>query len=346
MLALHPERISKESLARSSQQLEGLELSTRLLIEEALRRGVEVEVLDRTNNFIRLSRNGHVHLARQATKTAVDSYMTFLIMENKEVSKQILRESAVRVPAGAQASSPQQALQWYANLRDTNVVVKPSTTNFGIGVSFLSAPIDAQEYQSVVEQTFQHDTTIIIEEWIPGEEYRFLVVDYTAISVCQRVPANVVGNGIATIEALVDKKNEDPRRGTGHRKPLEKLTLGPVERAELQKQDLQIHSIPEKNQQVFLRKNSNISTGGDSIDRTDDVHPSYLAVAEQAAKAVSSRITGVDIMIKDLESPASENNHAVIELNFNPVLFIHEKPYLGTSRPASAAVLDCLGFPE
>lgn len=328
----------------STDRIDDLELSTRLLIDRCFAAGITVELLDRTNNFLRLTQGEVCHYVRQATKTAVDSYMTFLVMENKQVCKLILHEAGLRVPTGVQVSSAVEAIQYYPLLSAHSVVVKPTTTNFGIGIHFLPYPFSEGALVDLVQQGLQHDSTVIIEELFPGEEYRFLVIEDVVEAVCQRIPANVVGDGRHSIAELVAKKNDDPRRGIGHKRPLEKIQLGSVEFQMLEEQGLSQSSIPKVGEKVFLRRNSNISTGGDSIDRTDDIHPGYKRIAEAAARAVQSRITGIDIIINDVAIPPRSDNHCIIEMNFNPTLYIHEVPFSGAGRPVSDAVLRALGF--
>jgi glutamate--cysteine ligase len=325
--------------------IESLELSTRLLIKAALKRGLKVEILDSKSNFIRLSRKGHSQLVKQASKTSVDSYMTYLILENKEVCKRVLFEGGVPVPDGIQVASPSEAVERWSDF-SKSLVVKPTTTNFGIGINFLHTPFGAFQLEEAVANALQHDETCLIEEMLLGEEYRFLVIDYIVRAVGQRIPANVVGDGESSIEQLVQIKNTDPRRGTGHRKPLEIIQLGEVECRELNRQGLAVTSILPAGRRIFLRQNSNISTGGDSIDVTDLVHPSYKAVAEHAARVIGSRLTGVDVIAQSISDPADVGNHGIIEMNFNPVLFMHELPHTGPGQNVVNHVLDLLGFSE
>ena len=110
----------------------------------------------------------------------------------------------------------------------------------------------------------------------------------------------------------------------------------------LNAQELNFDYIPKKDEIVYLRENSNISTGGDSLDFTDKIHYSYKSIAMKVAKAAKARITGIDIMINDIEEEASSTNHAVIEMNFNPAIHIHCYPYKGNNRHAGEKVLDLL----
>ncbi len=328
----------------STPGFEDLEISTQIVIKEALSRGVEVEVLNRPSNFIRLRKGDHIELVQQGSKTRLDDYITFLVMENKAITKILLEENDIRIPKGEQYSSAKNAISDYEKYSDKSVVLKPTTTNMGIGISFLKKPYTESEYRLAIENTFKFDDTILVEEFIEGEEYRFIVMGYETAGVCQRVPANVIGDGESTISQLVELKNQDIRRGEDHNKPLEKILLSEVELEELADSGLTVESIPEKGEQVFLRKNSNISTGGDSYDRTDEIHPGYLRIAEEAAKVIGSPLTGVDLMIEDISAEPNLSNYAIIELNFNPVLYIHDFPYQGKNRRVGAKVLDLLGY--
>jgi glutamate--cysteine ligase/glutathione synthase len=324
---------------------EDMELSTQLLIKEALKMDIRVEVLDRMENFIRLSRNGKVEYVKQATKTSLDTYMTFLIMENKIVTKYVLSKSGVRVPEGRSYNDIQTAIQDYPSFKEKKVAIKPVTTNFGIGISIKEPFADEQLYQHFLEIAFSHSPSVIMEEFIEGQEYRFLVMDFKTEAITNRVPANVIGDGVHTIQKLVEIKNEDPRRGKGHKTPLEKIELDETELTTLKvNYSMTPDSIPSKDTCIYLRKNSNVSTGGDSIDVTDDVHPDYKQIAEKAARSVSAKLCGVDLIAEDITMPPSETNYAILELNFNPVLYMHEFPYRGKPRAVAKRVLEILGY--
>ncbi len=184
---------------------------------------------------------------------------------------------------------------------------------------------------------------MLVEDYIAGKEYRFLVMDNRVVGILHRVPANVFGDGKNTIAQLVEVKNQDPLRGTGYKKPLEKIQLGLLEKQSLIEQQLKFNSVPTKGEIIYLRKNSNISTGGDSLDYTDLIHEGYHGIALQAAKAVGAVISGVDMIVEDIES-FNEDGYSIIELNFNPAIHIHNAPYIGENRHADDAVLDLLGF--
>ncbi len=145
----------------------------------------------------------------------------------------------------------------------------------------------------------------------------------------------------------MERKNDDPLRGDGSRSPLKKIALGEIEQLQLKEQGLTVDSVPAKGQTVQLRANSNISTGGDSIDMTDQMHESYRQIAVGIAQAMGAKVCGVDLIIPDLTKPAEPNlsSWGVIEANFNPMMMMHIFPYQGKSRRLTKAVIKML-FPE
>ncbi|MFR7935119.1 MAG: bifunctional glutamate--cysteine ligase GshA/glutathione synthetase GshB [Clostridium perfringens] len=321
---------------------EDLELSTQILILDAIKRGIEFNIMDRLENFISLSDGEKVEYVKQATKTSKDSYITALIMENKLVTKDILRENNIRVPKGKDYDNIDEAKKDFRLFKDEKIVIKPKSTNFGLGISIFPGEYSREDYNKAVEIAFREDSSILIEEFMTGKEYRFLVIGEEVVGILHREPANVIGNGESTIEELVSEKNKDPLRGKGYKTPLEKIKLGEIEEMFLKNQGLSFKSIPKNGEKIYLRENSNISTGGDSIDFTDKIHPSYKEVALKSAKAVKALICGVDMVIDNIEEEAKEKNHGIIELNFNPAIHIHCFPYKGENRKAGEKILDLL----
>ena len=323
---------------------EDLELSTQLLIAEALRRGHQVEVLDRAESFIRITGNNHVEYIRQATRTDADTYIAPLIMENKQVTKTILKEAGIRVPKGDVFAAENEMRAAWPTWKDRAFVIKPNTTNFGKAVSMFPTGASRDAFVSAVKDAFAMDRQVLLEALITGKEYRFLVIGDFVRAVLHRVPANVVGDGTGSIRELVAEKNRNPLRQKGYISPLEKIALGPEETSFLASRNMSFDMVPPKGETVFLRENSNISTGGDSIDFTDTVHAGYKDLAFAAASAVGGRICGVDLIAADITAEPDDTNYAVIELNFNPALHIHDFPHQGQNRKTGAHVLNLLGL--
>ncbi len=322
---------------------EDMELSTQILMLDALRRGVEVEILDRFSNFIRLKKGAHIEYVKEASKTSKDSYSTVLMMEHKAITKRVLEEAGLRTPMGRVYTSKEQALEDYRRYQGIPVVIKPNSTNFGIGITTFSEPCDRRSYEEALLVAFEHDKSVLVEEFIPGNEYRIFVIDGEMVAAMHRVPANVTGDGKSSIRALVQDKNRDPLRGEQYRKPLQRIVLGKEQELYLAQFGMDFDSIPMEGELVFLSKKSNISTGGDSIDMTDEISETFKTIAIRAAKAMGAAITGVDLITQDISTESSDT-YAIIELNFNPAIHIHCYPYKGKNRHLGDKILDLLGF--
>ena len=324
--------------------LEEMELSTQLLLREAVRRGIAFDILDQAENFVRLKQGENIQYVRQATKTSLDNYASILAMENKVITKQILVEHGIRVPQGLDYTDKTIAKADFPYFKDRAAVIKPKLTNFGIGITILKSNTDQRIFERAIEIAFGFDSSILIEEFIEGKEFRMFVMADEVVAILLRVPANVTGNGTQTIRELVGEKNKDPMRGKGYRTPLEKIQLGEAEAMFLTAQDKDFEYVPLDNETVFLRENSNISTGGDSIDFTDQIPESYKKIAVKAAQALCVKITGLDMIIPDYTQEATPDNYAIIELNFNPAIHIHCHPFKGENRRLNEKLLDLLGF--
>ena len=321
---------------------EDLELSTQILMKEAIKRGIEVKVVDRSDNFISLKKDGKLEYVKQATKTSKDNYITVLVMENKTVTKKVLNENNIRVPEGMEFYKVEDAKVGINAYINKPIVIKPKSTNFGTGISIFPEGASREDIIKAFEIAFKHDNTVLIEEFIKGKEYRFLVIGDEVVGILHRVPANVIGNGKNSIRELVTDKNKDPLRGHHYRTPLEIINLDENAELFLKQQHKDFNYIPRKDEIVYLRENSNISTGGDSIDYTDDIPEKYKSIAIASAKAAGAKICGVDMMLEDYRD--ENTNYAIIELNFNPAIHIHSFPYKGKEREIAVKVIKLLGF--
>lgn len=319
---------------------EDMELSTQILMKDAIKRGIRVDVIDKKENFISLKKNNVIEYVKQATKTSKDNYVSVLIMENKLVTKKVLENKGIRVPSGMEFYSLEDSMNSIEKLSDTPSVIKPKSTNFGLGISIFSSGAKKEDLEEAFKIAFKYDHTVLVEEFIPGKEYRFLVIGDKVAGILHRVPANVVGDGVRTISELVAEKNKNPLRGKGYRTPLEKINLDDNVELFLKQSKRDINYIPDKGEIVFLRENSNISTGGDSVDFTDIIPNRFKKIAVEASKAVGAKICGVDMMIEDYTNEKS--SYGIIELNFNPAIHIHSYPYKGEEREIAKEILELL----
>lgn len=316
---------------------EDLELSTQLLIKESLKHGIKVEVLDRSENFIKLTKGERTEYVKQATKTSLDRYSSVLAMENKLITKKILSEHEIRVPEGRSYQTLKEAQKDFGFYQGQSIVIKPKSTNFGQGITILENLTNEMLFNQAIRLAFSMDNGIIIEEFVNGPEYRFLVIGQQVVGVLRRIPANVIGDGRQTIQALIEEKNKSLIRGENYRRPLEKIKVDEVVLSYLMEQGYELGTILPDGKQIFLRENSNISTGGDSLDMTDQVIDYYKDIAIQAANVMGTNICGVDMIIEDTHDATKD--YVILELNFNPALHIHAFPFKGTQRQVALPIL-------
>ncbi|EGP5485131.1 TPA: bifunctional glutamate--cysteine ligase GshA/glutathione synthetase GshB [Enterococcus faecium] len=324
-----------------------MELSTQIFMFDAIQKGVQVKVLDESDQFLRLQFQDHVEYVKNANMTSKDSYIVPLIMENKTVTKKVLKEAGFRVPGGAEFSSMEEAVKAYPRFAEQAFVIKPKSTNYGLGITIFKEGASLEDYQAGLAIAFREDSSVLVEEFMPGTEYRFFVIDGEVQAIMLRVPANVIGDGIRTVKELVEEKNSDPLRGTNHRAPLELIQLGELEQLMLKEQGLTIESVPQANQIVYLRENSNISTGGDSIDMTDEFSEAYKKISVSAVEALGAKISGIDLIIpdKEIDPTTDKKAYGIIEANFNPAMHMHVYPFAGKGRRLTMNVLKLL-YPE
>ena len=352
------QRLGAELALRNKQQaferfyalsaFDNMELSTQALLFDLIQKGIKTEILDENDQFLCLQHGEHIEYVKNGNMTSHDSYISPLIMENKVVTKKVLAKAGFNVPQSVEFTSLEQAVASYPLFEGRAVVIKPKSTNYGLGISIFQQGVhNRDDFAKAVEIAFREDKEIMVEDYLVGTEYRFFVLGEETLAVLLRVPANVVGDGVHTVAELVATKNAHPLRGDGSRTPLKKIALGDIEQLQLKEQGLTVDSIPAKDQLVQLRANSNISTGGDSIDMTDEMHDSYKRLAVGITKAMGAAVCGVDLIIPNLKKPAeaSLSSWGVIEANFNPMMMMHIFPYAGKSRRLTQNVIKML-FPE
>lgn len=324
---------------------EQLELSTQDVLKEALIAGIEFDVVDTTGNLIRLEHDDHVEFVKSANMTSHDTLISYYLMEDKVVTKKLLADVGVRVPAGVSFKNPDEAKAYFPQIEYSAFVIKPKDTNFGLGITIFTERPSQSAYDEALKLAFAEDDTVLVEEFVQGTELRFYVQDGSTRAVVERQPAQVVGDGKHSISELIDIENTNPLRGERHLAPLTYIEKGSAERLQLSEQNLDFDSIPAEGEIVYLRRNSNISTGGVSIDRTDAAHSSYHRIAEHSAEALGANFCGVDIILTDYSQEARFDNYAVIEANFNPMITLHRHPGRGQAHRVGRDVLKQL-FPE
>src|SRR5690606_26055153 len=132
----------------------------------------------------------------------------------------------------------------------------------------------------------EHSRSIIVETYLEGDDHRLLVVNGELVAATRRTPGHVVGDGVHTVAQLVERVNQDPRRGVGHEKVLTRLEIDAQALKMLDRAGLTPASVPDAGQPVYLRSTANLSTGGTATDVTDVIHPDNREMAERAVRAI------------------------------------------------------------
>lgn len=315
---------------------EKFEATTQIIIAEILRRKLPLEIIDADNNLISVMHNNKEFIIHEGTISDANSLIAYWISNDKWMTRQFLQRKNISHAKGILLDRNYQPK--HLDTVRFPAVVKPVDTDHGIAVS---ANIKTrQELISAIEIAFRFAEKIIVEEYFLGQEYRFLVIDYQVRAIACREPANVTGDGNSTIRQLIDKKNEG--RGNDYRHPLLKINIDEEVKRHLNALSLTPESILKNGEKVYLRKNSNLSTGGDSIDVTDDIPDYYKDVAVKAARSAGLKIAGIDIIIKDMQKTPSPENYIVVELNAPAMLSMHDYPYIGKNRRVEKYVLDSI----
>jgi cyanophycin synthetase len=181
-----------------------------------------------------------------------------------------------------------------------------------------------------------------VERFMPGNDFRLLVVGDKLVAAARRDPPKVVGDGVQTITQLVDQVNLDPNRGTGHSTALTKIRFDAIAHACLADQGFTADSVPELGQRVNLRNNANLSTGGSATDVTEDVHPEVAARAIAAAQMIGLDICGVDVVSDNILQPLEDQGGGVVEVNAAPGLRMHLTPSFGKGRAVGEAIINSM----
>jgi cyanophycin synthetase len=314
--------------------------STETIVKEAIARDIPWMALS-ARAMIQLGYG--VHQKRiQATLSHNTSILGVELASDKEGTKQILRESGVPVPQGTVIQYLDDLEAAIEDVGGYPIVIKPLDGNHGRGISINI--INWQQAEEAYDAAKAVSRSVIVERYYVGRDHRVLVINGKLVAVAERVPAHVIGDGKLTIQELIDETNKDPNRGEGHSNILTKLALDRTSWQLLEREGYTLETVLPKGQICYLRATANLSTGGIAVDRTDDIHPENIWLAERVAKIIGLDIAGIDIVTADITKPLRSVDGVIVEVNAAPGFRMHVCPSKGLPRNVAAPVLDML-FP-
>ncbi|NOY15237.1 MAG: ATP-grasp domain-containing protein [bacterium] len=307
--------------------------SAQLIFKAALDKGLKVKVISNRFNLMELFFHGKSIFVK-GTSFPINSQPACFIANNKFLTKKILRSHNIPIPKSWLVRTPAEARNLILKKKLFPCVLKPIKGAHGNKVY---ANIESlKEFEELLPFVFTRPgpEDVLVEEFVHGKDYRFLVVGDKVSAVIQRMPARIIGDGKRNIRQLIKAFNQNPLVGKKYEKPMCRIKINGEIKRNLKKQNKKLTYIPAKGQKIILRQNANISTGGISLDVTDKINGSLNQTAVKAAGAIGMKIAGVDIIYN-----ASSQKHWVLELNDCPGIDIHHHPVFGKSRDVAGDII-------
>lgn len=315
-----------EKLFANTEGIDGLNPYARILVDEARRRGIGVDVVDADAGIFKLRYCGHEILCRESL-TELTGGVAMTWCQDKVLTLRRLASIGLNVPRQRVAGDPEADAVF---LRECgSVVVKPAMGEQGRGISVgVRSPEELPDAIRRAEAVGGH---VVLEQFCKGQDLRIVVIGYKVVAAAIRRPAEVTGNGESTIAQLIERQSARRAAATGgeSRIPVDAET----ERC-LAEQGLTLESVPATGQRVQVRKTANLHTGGTIHDVTAELHPVLRDAAEAAARALHIPVVGLDFLVDAPDSP----DYVVIEANERPGLANHEP------QPTAQRFIDLL-FP-
>jgi cyanophycin synthetase len=311
--------------------------STHSILSAAKARGIPYLRLTEDRSLVQLG-YGKAQRRIWSAETDGTAAVAESIAQDKELTRTLLRSVGVAVPEGRVAKTREDA--WTAATElGLPVVVKPQDGNWGRGVSI------RLEDRAAVETAFQiaanEGSGVVVERFVPGSQYRVLVIGERAIAATGGEAEHVVGDGVHTVAELVERKNQEPTRGASTSHVLTKLVIDDISLELLRRQGLAPKSIPASGRIALIHYNGDLT-----VDVTDRMSPDVAASCVLAACTVGLDIAGIDVIAEDISRSLESQGGAVIEVNASPGLVMHLKPLQGKPRPVGEAIVDHMFGPD
>ncbi|MCV7179059.1 N-acetylglutaminylglutamine synthetase [Mycolicibacterium sphagni] len=318
--------INEPLFTPASETVDDLNPYARIIADEAMRRGIRIEVLDAETGEMRLSHGGRSVVTRES----LSEYTSAVAMsrcDDKRLTRRIVSEAGITVPRGRLATFDADDHTFLAEVGD--VVVKPTRGEQGKGITVGVDGPDALD--SALARAREQHPEVLIEQRAPGDDLRLVVIDGKVVAAALRKPAEVVGTGKHTIRELIETQSRRRAAATGGEShiPVDGVTVSTVAESGWAFDDV----LPE-GERLRVRRTANLHQGGTIHDVTAKVHPALCRVGVTAADAIGIPVTGIDLLVPDV----TRDEYVFIEANERPGLANHEP------QPTAQAFVDFL-FP-
>ncbi len=319
--------INEPLFTHPPETVDDLNPYARIIADEAMRRGIWVEVLDAEAGEMRLSHGGRSVVTRESL-SEYTSAVAMARCDDKRLTRRIVSEAGIAVPKGRLATFDDADHTFLAEVGD--VVVKPTRGEQGKGITVgVTGP---EELDAALARAREQNPEVLIEERAEGDDLRLVVIDGKVVAAALRLPAEVTGTGKHTIGELIETQSRRRAAATGgeSRIPMDAITETTVREAGFSFDD-----VLDEGARLRVRRTANLHQGGTIHDVTSTVHPELCRVAVAAAEAVGIPVTGIDLLVPDVTAP----DYVFIEANERPGLANHEP------QPTAKAFVDFL-FPN
>ncbi|QTQ37992.1 Putative acetyltransferase, GNAT-family [Aromatoleum petrolei] len=316
-----------EALFLGPDPASDLNVYARIIVREARRRGIGVEVLDAAHGFFRLHLGGRSITCRESL-SELTSAIAMSRCDDKRVTLKVLAQTGIAVPEQVEADDPETVADFVA--KHGRVVVKPARGEQGQGVRVDLCSMD--EVRGAIEAARHFCDNVIVEQMVAGDDLRIIVIDHQVVAAATRRPATVVGDGSTALRRLIEKQSRRRELATAGEShiPIDDETLRC-----LRAQGYELDDVPPSGARILARKTANLHTGGTIHDVTPALHPALREAAERASRALEIPVVGFDFMV----TAPDREEYVVIEANERPGLANHEP------QPTAARFIDLL-FPQ